>query len=302
SGKRRAECSAFSSISIFTSSRITHFTKRTTRLSFKLPSCRRPIHAPEASRYPAIDPGLRYPIPGNQSADPGFDPYRSRHSTDLRRQQRRDQFQRYRRYSILYVYVPRQQHHGANRLHRTMDGSITVATTSGLAPFQYSIVGVNWQSSPTFTNLPASSGPDIITVGDANGCTGGAFTPLVAPCPMRIWSYAYNELIYSCGGKTSYIHIIGVTGGSGSFTYSLDGGPYTSNPDFNNLGAGWYTVYVNDGAGNIISQSFNISDECAVKATYAATVADCGTNDAAVTVTTTGGNTPYSYSLDGTNY
>src|SRR6185312_11209094 len=31
-------------------------------------------------------------------------------------------------------------------------------------------------------------------------------------------------------------------------------------------------------------------------------VADCGTNDAAVTVTTTGGNTPYSYSLDGTNY
>ena len=186
----------------------------------------------------------------------------------------------------------------------TMDGSITVAPTSGLAPFLYTIDGINWQSSPTFTNLPTSTGPDIITVKDANGCTGGTFNAptLVAPCPLRIWSYAYNELIFSCGGKTSYIHINGVTGGSGSYTYSLDGVNYTSNPDFDNLGAGWYTVYVNDGAGNILTQSFSIADECAVKATYAATVADCGSNDATVTVTATGGSTPYSYSLDGTNY
>ena len=186
----------------------------------------------------------------------------------------------------------------------TNDGSITVTPSGGLAPFLYTIDGINWQSSPTFNNLPTSTGPDYITVKDANGCPGYAYDAptLVAPCPLRISSYAYNELIYSCGGKTSYIHINGVVGGSGSYTYSLDGVHYTNNPNFDNLGAGWYTVYVNDGAGNILTQTFSISDECAVKATYVATIADCGTNDATVTVTATGGSTPYSYSLDGTNY
>jgi len=186
----------------------------------------------------------------------------------------------------------------------TMDGTITVTASGGQPPYLYTIDNINWQTSNVFTNLPTSAIPDYITVKDANGCVGYAYNAptLVGPCSMRIWSWATNTLIYSCGGKTGYIHINGVAGGSGSYTYSIDGVNYTVNPNFDNLGAGWYTVYVKDAAGDILTETFLINDECAVKATYVATIADCGVNNGTITVTATGGSTPYSYSLDGINY
>ena len=186
----------------------------------------------------------------------------------------------------------------------TMDGTITVTPSGGKPPYLYTIDNINWQTSNVFTNLPTSASPDYITVKDANGCVGYAYNApaLVGPCSMRIGSYAYNSLIYSCGGKTSYIHIQGIVGGSQPYTYSLDGVNYSANSNFDNLGAGWYTVYVKDATGAILTETFLINDECAVKATYVATIADCGVNDGTITVTATGGATPYSYSLDGVNY
>ena len=186
----------------------------------------------------------------------------------------------------------------------SMDGSITVTPSGGKPPYLYTIDNINWQTSPTFANLPTSSGPDYITVKDADGCLGYAYNSptLVGPCPMRIWSLATNTLIFSCGGKTGYIHINGVVGGTAPYAYSLDNITYTTNSNFDNLGAGWYTVYVKDATGNILSETFLINDECAVKATYVTTIADCGSNDGTITVTATGGATPYSYSLDGTDY
>jgi hypothetical protein len=45
-----------------------------------------------------------------------------------------------------------------------------------------------------------------------------------------------------------------------------------------------------------------IEQECALSATYTATIADCHQNDATLTVTPVNGTTPFRYSLDGVNY
>lgn len=51
------------------------------------------------------------------------------------------------------------------------------------------------------------------------------------------------------GFKDGSILVAGVTGGTPPFTYSLNGGPFTPNAQFNGLGDGSYTITVRDGAG-----------------------------------------------------
>ncbi|MCF8237780.1 MAG: gliding motility-associated C-terminal domain-containing protein [Saprospiraceae bacterium] len=51
------------------------------------------------------------------------------------------------------------------------------------------------------------------------------------------------------GFKDGSISILGVTGGTPTFLYSLNGGPFTPNPQFSGLGEGGYTITVQDAAG-----------------------------------------------------
>lgn len=51
------------------------------------------------------------------------------------------------------------------------------------------------------------------------------------------------------GFKDGSISVLGVTGGTPDFLYSLNGGPFTPNPTFSGLGEGSYTITVQDAAG-----------------------------------------------------
>lgn len=51
------------------------------------------------------------------------------------------------------------------------------------------------------------------------------------------------------GRRDGHIHIQQVTGGTPPFLYSLNGGPFTPNAQFNGLGDGSYTITIQDGAG-----------------------------------------------------
>ncbi len=56
------------------------------------------------------------------------------------------------------------------------DGSMTLQGLDGTPPYQYSMDGINWQASPTFSQLP--NGNFSFFVQDANGCTNGLATYL----------------------------------------------------------------------------------------------------------------------------
>lgn len=59
-----------------------------------------------------------------------------------------------------------------------------------------------------------------------------------------------STTVSTCGGNTGSLTIT-ASGGSGGYLYSLDGVNYQSNNTFLSLAAGGYTVYVQDGLGQI---------------------------------------------------
>ncbi|HEV3324446.1 MAG TPA: gliding motility-associated C-terminal domain-containing protein [Puia sp.] len=186
------------------------------------------------------------------------------------------------------------------------DGTITLTATGGTPPYTYTADDITWQTSNTFTNLPADAALALypLSVRDANGCLAWPSNSpiLVSNCPITISGWNYNSLLFGCGSTKGYIHITAVSGGTPPYTYSLDGVNYQSSPDFDNLPAGNYHLRVQDAAGLITFQAFVIDDECALTATYVAIDASCAHNDGSITVTAQNANPPYTYSIDGLNY
>jgi uncharacterized protein (DUF2141 family) len=95
------------------------------------------------------------------------------------------------------------------------------------------------------------------------------------------------------------------SGGTSPYTYSIDGTHFGSNGTFNNLAAGSYTVTVRDDNGCTTTQAVSITQPTsALSASITAqtNVACFGSSTGSVTVAGSGGTSPYTYSIDGTNF
>lgn len=104
------------------------------------------------------------------------------------------------------------------------------------------------------------------------------------------------------GGNTGSI-TTNITGGKSLFTYSLNGGAFSSVSTFNNLVAGVYTVQAKDASGCTITKNFTISENALLGLSANKTDVTCSTqNDGSVILTASGGSGSYTYSADGTSY
>src|SRR5258706_2368334 len=117
------------------------------------------------------------------------------------------------------------------------DGTITATATKGTAPYQYSIDGINFQSSNIFTGLPA--GNYTITLKDALGFTSTANITINYNC----FGVTATHTNVVCGNMNATI-ITTAIGGTGPYQYSLNGINFQPGNIFNGLGAGTYTVTV----------------------------------------------------------
>lgn len=140
------------------------------------------------------------------------------------------------------------------------DNNATITTTinssNGIGPFEYSIDGITFQSSPTFSGL--SAGNYTVTVRDSNLCTDTEVITITQPNTI---GFNITKTDITCTGTgTSYgeISVIGVTGGTQPYTYYLsnnfgliDQYVTTTNEDhtFIVLNFGIYTVEVIDANG-----------------------------------------------------
>lgn len=98
-----------------------------------------------------------------------------------------------------------------------------------------------------------------------------------------------------CSEETSSL-TINTSGGIGSYQYSINGGPFTSNNYYKYLLAGTYHIKVKDGSQMCIA---SIDHVITAPATFTATSITVNQN---TTITPTGGTEPYLYSLDGATY
>lgn len=123
------------------------------------------------------------------------------------------------------------------------NGSLTIIASGGVAPYQYSRDGKNFQASNVFDKL--AGGTYTITVEDANntivtqadivlvGIGGAKLDPPVIQAA-------------TCVNNNGAITVT-ATGGLVPLQYSLDNGAYGAKTSFNNLASGQHTVTVQDG-------------------------------------------------------
>ncbi|PYL27110.1 MAG: hypothetical protein DMF45_13135 [Verrucomicrobia bacterium] len=154
--------------------------------------------------------------------------------------------------------------------------------------------------SGTFNNLAA--GPYTVTVKDANGCTTTQPVTITQPASALGSSISSQTNVGCFGGSTGSVTVAG-SGGTGPYTYSIDGTNFGNSGTFSSLAAGSYTVTVKDANGCTTTQPVTITQPAsALTASALATNPSCSSGTGSITVTASGGTGTLSYSKDGTNF
>ena len=173
------------------------------------------------------------------------------------------------------------------------DGSIMVMANGGQAPYTYALDNV-FQSSNVFNNL--SAGNYVVTIKDNLGCS--TRTPVVVGFPegLEINVTTTNTNCYNSADGTISLS---VSGGTGPYVYSLNGGAYQSANTFNGLNAGNYIVDVRDAKGCTASYTAKVAqpDSLATSIAVSTVYFNDGTIGGTITLTTTGGVAPYTYTI-----
>ncbi|ALI98382.1 T9SS type B sorting domain-containing protein [Rufibacter tibetensis] len=180
------------------------------------------------------------------------------------------------------------------------NGELTISeVTNGVAPYTYSRDGVNFQASATFTGLLAGS--YTIHVKDANGCT---FSKAVSVSDITgPNAIAASSTPASCLENDGSITIAGVTGGTAPYTYSVNGGAFSTNTVFTRLASGTYRVTARDANGCETVSSVIIQKNVPTAFASSTVASTCGNPNGSITIgTITGGTAPYTYSRDGATF
>lgn len=107
-----------------------------------------------------------------------------------------------------------------------------------------------------------------------------------------------------CYGEETGEVTASVTGGAPLFEYWIPGVAEQSNPDFSDLAAGTYTLYVEDDLGCEDNVSFTITQptQIIIADPVGITGTTCGNSDGAILATATGGTGTLQYKLGGGSY
>jgi hypothetical protein len=190
-------------------------------------------------------------------------------------------------------------------------GEIRASSFGGQTPKTYSIDnGENWQSSGTFTGLTAGSYTDIVM--DAFGCTDTTIFTITQPIHDTIDFATVNNILDCAGDATGSIALdaalpimpLGSGPEMGAYlqSYSIDGGlNWQENKTFEDLKAGEYTavVKVDDCEYPYYLNPVIITEPDSVQFTSIAITPDYGNSSGEITITASGGNNMYEYSIDG---
>jgi uncharacterized protein (DUF2141 family) len=187
------------------------------------------------------------------------------------------------------------------------NGTITVQITGGTAPYYYSAstgnIFIGYPQTWTLSGL--SSGQYNFQVTDAALCTVVGGTTLVTPQGIASLNIsAQGSTCSSSGGSIT----VSVIGGTTPYVYTLiypNGNTVNVNNTqttqvFSNLSTGTYTIVVQDAVGCSYMQEVTLFATNTFTISTQVTGTTCNQNNGSVLVTkTTGGTSPYTYTLDG---
>ena len=175
------------------------------------------------------------------------------------------------------------------------DGTITVYTTGGTAPVNYSINGGALQTANLFSGL--SAGSYDILVQDGSGCSLNQTIQLIDPPVLNYSTLLINLTCFQSGDGS--IEFDNVSGGTGAYNFSIDGGTSTQTDSvFINLQAGTYNLQLTDANNCSITSTETITEPTGLTWVISTTNPTCnGGSDGWINVIPSGGTqtTGYNY-------
>jgi gliding motility-associated-like protein len=170
-------------------------------------------------------------------------------------------------------------------------GTITATGTKGTTPYQFSIDGVNFQTSNLFTRLTA--GNYTVTIKDVNGFTSITTTIIYNDCLQL--SLAVSNT--TCGNTNGRITATG-SNGTAPYQYSIDDVNFQSTGEFDSLAAGNYTITIQDDNGLTATEATTVTNISGPQITAGVTETSCDNTGGSIKITSSGGTAPFQYSRD----
>ncbi|MCF6129629.1 SprB repeat-containing protein, partial [Flavobacterium sp. AS60] len=164
------------------------------------------------------------------------------------------------------------------------NGSVTVTTTGGTLP--HTILWSNGSTNFSMNNLAPGTYTAVIT--GALGCTVNISATVTQPL---LFSNTYVFANATCCTGNNGTILVTPAGGTAPYTILWSNGATTFSLD--NLVAGTYTYVVTDANGCSTNGSVLIRAVPTLGSTFVATSATCNNNNGTITVTATGGTSPY---------
>ena len=170
------------------------------------------------------------------------------------------------------------------------DALATIDITGGTAPYQ-----VNWsngQQQDTATSL--SPGSHFVFITDNNNCVFNANFPIDQPIQMELTMTSTN---ISCMGGNSGTASVVIEGGSPPYSIQWDANAGNATTAMvANLPQNIYTVAVTDANGCVALADATVFEPTGMTTSISKTDVQCaGSPDGTASVTTDGGNSPYTY-------
>lgn len=183
--------------------------------------------------------------------------------------------------------------------------TLSVAATGGTGAYQYSLNGGAFQAGNTFS-VNAAGSPYVVTVRDANACTGSSNSVTVSQPATAVSASASVTTPIAVFGGTGTVTVVG-TGGTGAIGYVITSGPTVNttgatNGVFTGLLAGAYVFTATDANGCTATAPLTVTQPAAVcnlAVTTAAGSISCFGGTTTLTATATGANGAVEYSLNG---
>jgi gliding motility-associated-like protein len=179
------------------------------------------------------------------------------------------------------------------------NGSITVTGAGGVPPYDYNLNGGTFQASGTFSSLPA--GTYTLQVRDAATTIFNLTATITQPASSVSGTITSQTNVLCFGSTTGNVTVSG-SGGTPPYQYKLGSGSYQTSGSFATLGAGTYTINVQDANLCGFDMTVTITQPLAdLKVnTLATTNVSCsGSTNGTIAVNATGGTSPYTFSLNG---
>ncbi|MFM6934720.1 MAG: hypothetical protein ACKOXP_04700, partial [Flavobacteriales bacterium] len=168
-------------------------------------------------------------------------------------------------------------------------GAVTLDVNGGTPGYSYS-----WSNTATTEDLyNLSAGSYSVTITDANGCTASYVGVVNQPsAPIMLNLTSTSSLCY--GGTSGGVNL-SVSGGVPGYTYSWSNGSTTE--DLVNVGAGTYTVTVQDQNGCLMSGSIAVGQpQSAMTLSQTTTHVSCyGGSNGYINLSAVGGTPGYNY-------